>query len=203
VLAARAEQLQQPRALYRADHGDVGNLAALQAHAAELQLLEMSWVTLPREGPAVPVELRLRVLGEAERLPILVAGLHRQSRPAQLKRLRVRRAGEAVVAELDLRFHRPPQLDEDALAAAWAQRGGDPSALPVLEAAGRVELLADFERALPYLDAQARQARVAVMQHLPLALSRLDEHEAVTLSWDGELLLDPPLEALLAESVAP
>ena len=116
VLEAELGRMGQRRALTRQDRNDVGNLAALQAHAAELQLLEMSWVTLPREGPAVPVELRLPVRGEPARLPILIEGLHRQSRPAQLRRVRLRPDGDALIAELELRFHRPPALDKDSLA---------------------------------------------------------------------------------------
>ena len=189
VLQARvdARQRELSSALFARDERTAGDFAALQVQAAELELDDLTWTSLPASGVAAPVELELEVSGSFYNLPILVDGLYRQAPAVEVTWIEVESPRLMVAhteARLRLRFHRPAPLsstwlDQQAekLELADPTAGGD-----ALEAAALLTLYEGFEALTPELEARSSANRSAVMTALPGVLRKLPTS---ALGWVG------------------
>jgi hypothetical protein len=176
----------------------VTDFVSLQVIAAEMRVKAIEWVYLPQDNNLVPVEMDLRASGSYYNLPILLAGLYRQSRPVQITFLSVETPKAMVVQteiHLRLRFHRPPPAT-----TAWLTQKAEEIALAddpagtfqALNEAAKLQRIADFEKELPRLKAGSVRNHRAIMTTVPGLLRRLPTS---ALGWvglelrDGELVI--------------
>ncbi|MCB9758983.1 MAG: hypothetical protein H6739_04015 [Alphaproteobacteria bacterium] len=197
VLAARAETTERTlgAALPPQAEASTAGFVALQAQAAGLSLGDLGWSLRPRQGPLVPVELRVTARGDPLNVPILVDGLFRQSRPVLVTRLTLHRESDTTAwLGLQARFFRPtapdPTWPEAAAARAWGDPG--PDLAEALGEAARLALLDAFTAHLPRMEAASAANRRAVMRALPAVIRAIDAGERVEATLelrDGALLV--------------
>lgn len=189
VLDARVAQRQRELtpALFPAGERTAADFAALQVQAAELELDELTWTSLPATGVVAPVELELEVSGSFYNLPILVDGLYRQAPAVEVTWVEVESPRLMVAhteTRLRLRFHRPAPLSSTWLEqqAEKLELADSAAAGDALEAAAQLTLYDAFEAKTPELEARSSANRSAVMTALPGVLRKLPTS---ALGWVG------------------
>ena len=165
-------------ALHPGDEDTLVQLLTLQAEAAQLQLGEVRFASLHREGLVQPVEAQVQVHGGYYDLPIFIDGLYRQSRIVHVRRVAVESdapMSTQVTAQIEVRFFRPVTIPASIMAQAVedlpaAQRA---FAVAALTDAARLEAMAAFEVHVPDLARTKTENRQLVLHILPSLVRKL------------------------------
>jgi hypothetical protein len=174
-------------ALLPGDEALLSQLLRLQAESAHLDLGDVSFTPLPREGPVVPVALALELRGPYYELPIFLDGLYRQRHLVEVQRITVEADGPMdaqVLCRVEARLARPAPVPEvDPLVERVGQ---GPAARGFVHAALRdAARLARYERFLerqPELVRASQANHHLVMRTLPRLIRQL---AASPMDWAG------------------
>lgn len=184
---ARQAQRQTPAALFPGDEENQVQLFRLQADAAQVTLLNVRMVPLPREHLLEPVQATLELDGGYYDVPIFVDNLYRQSRVLTVRRLTL--SGATPVSALvnvvvEAVLWRPARPPPSLFNSVVSGPGFDPTrqtfAVSALSDAFRLEAMESFNALVPELERRRSENRQVVLRNIPVLVREL---AASPLGW--------------------
>jgi len=178
VDAALSRARRSARALTEADQSGASSFLALTASAADLQVVGLQiHAASPAQaavpGTATPVDVELRLRGDAFDLPVFLDGLHLQAPTVRVRALAAAVApGGATEARISLQAWRPvlPAADELLARVQRTVPAAGPETRTVLARAGQLRAWRAFAAGTPARAVAAEQVRARLLRELPAGL---------------------------------